>query len=232
VLCEPALTNIGIVLPEPGFHEALRALTRKHGTLLIIDETHTISAGPGGYTKAHGLQPDVLTLGKPIAGGLPCAVYGCTAELAERMKALQRPVEHGHTGMGTTLSGNALALRAMHVNLDEVMTPAAYAHMLSLSARLADGLRAAIAARRLPWSVVRLGARAEFVFAAPPPRTGGEAAAAMVPALDQALHLYLLNRGVAITPFHNMTLVCPDTSEADVDRLVALFGEAIDELAA
>jgi glutamate-1-semialdehyde 2,1-aminomutase len=125
VLCEPALTNIGIVLPEPGFHSALRSLTRAHGTLLIIDETHTISAGPGGYTRVHGLEPDFLTLGKPIAGGLPCAVFGCSADMAARMKVVQRRAGPGHTGMGTTLSGNALALRAMRANLDAVMTPAA-----------------------------------------------------------------------------------------------------------
>jgi glutamate-1-semialdehyde 2,1-aminomutase len=230
VLCEPALTNIGIVLPEPGFHEALRSLTRAYGTLLIIDETHTISAGPGGYTKAHGLQPDFLTLGKAIAGGLPCAVYGCTADMTTRMKMLQRRAEPGHTGMGTTLSGNALAMRAMRAMLDEVMTDGAYERMLALSARLADGLTAEIGRHGLPWSVTRLGARAEFAFAAPPPRSGAEASQAMQPATDQALHLYLLNRGIALTPFHNMTLICPQTSEADVDRLVVVFGEALDEL--
>jgi glutamate-1-semialdehyde 2,1-aminomutase len=230
VLCEPALTNIGIVLPEPGFHEALRSLTLAYGTLLIIDETHTISAGPGGYSRAHDLKPDLLTLGKPVAGGLPCAVFGCTAEVAARMRLLQRHGEPGHTGMGTTLSGNALALCAMRAMLEEVMTPRAYDRMFALSARLADALALVIDTHGLPWSVLRLGARAEFVFASPPPRNGGEAARAMQPALDQALHLYLLNRGIAITPFHNMTLVCPQTSEADVDRLAAVFGEALDEL--
>jgi glutamate-1-semialdehyde 2,1-aminomutase len=232
VLAEPALTNTGIVLPEPGFHDALRSLTRAYGTLLIIDETHTISAGPGGCTRSLGLQPDFITLGKPIAGGLPCAVFGCTAEVATRMEALQRRSEPGFSGMGTTLSGNALALHAMRATLEHLMTPEVYGRMLALAERLADGMARAIAARGVPWSVVRLGARAELVFAAPPPRNGAEMMRALQPETEQALHLFLLNRGVAITPFHNMTLVCPATTEADVDRLVALTGEAIEELTA
>jgi glutamate-1-semialdehyde 2,1-aminomutase len=230
VITEPALTNTGIVLPEPGFHEAMRALTRAYGTLLIIDETHTISAGPGGCTRAFGLQPDFLTLGKPIAGGLPCAVYGCTAEVATRMQSLQRRSEPGFSGMGTTLSGNAMALHAMRATLEHLLTPEVYGRMLPQAERLAEGLTGVAEAHALPWSVVRLGARAELLFAPTPPRNGGAMARALQPPIEQALHLFLLNRGVVITPFHNMTLVCPATREADVDRLVALVGEAVEEL--
>jgi glutamate-1-semialdehyde 2,1-aminomutase len=232
VITEPALTNIGMVLPEPDFHVNLRKLTRQHGTLLVIDETHTISTGPGGYTRAHGLEPDFFVLGKPVAGGIPCAVYGCTAEVAERMERRVREGEPGHSGMGTTLAGSALAMAAMRVNLERVMTQAAYDHMLPLSKKLADGMAAAIARRNLPWHVSHVGARAEFVCAAKPPRNGTEAAAAMHGELEHAIHLFLLNRGVVITPFHNMTLVCPHTGAGDVERLVSVLGDCLDLLLA
>lgn len=237
ILCEPAMTNIGMVLPDPGFLQQVRELTRRHGTLLIIDETHTISTGPGGCTRAWNLEPDFVTLGKPIAGGVPCSVYGCTAAMAQAMQiARQHAAElntgHGHSGMGTTLSANALAMHCMRANLQEVMTPAAYAHMLPLAARLADGLRTLIARHGLAWSVTQLGARCEFQFCATPPRTGAEAEAAFHDSLQMALHLYLINRGVLITPFHNMTLCCPDTTAQDVDRLLALLDEALHELLA
>ncbi|MBP9034137.1 MAG: aminotransferase class III-fold pyridoxal phosphate-dependent enzyme, partial [Pseudomonadales bacterium] len=237
VLCEPAMTNIGMVLPEPGFMEALRAITRRHGTLLIIDETHTISTGPGGCTRAWHLEPDFLTLGKPIAGGVPCAVFGCTAQMAESMRQARARANagshgHGHSGMGTTLSANALAMHCMRANLEEVMTDAAYAHMLPLAARLAAGFRALIAGHGLAWSVTELGARSEFQFCARTPRNGAEAEAAFHDSLQMALHLYLINRGILITPFHNMTLCCPDTTAADVDRLLDTLDTALTELLA
>lgn len=237
VLCEPALTNIGMVLPQPGFMARLRELTRQAGTLLIVDETHTISTGPGGCTRAWSLEPDFLTLGKPVAGGVPCSVYGCTAEMARAMQlARQHASElshgHGHSGMGTTLSANALAMHCMRANLEQVMTPAAYEHMLWLAARLAEGFRTLIARHRLPWSVTELGARCEFQFCATPPQTGAEAEAAFHDSLQMALHLYLINRGILITPFHNMTLCCPETTAADVDRLLATLDEGLSELLA
>ncbi len=237
VLCEPAMTNIGMVLPEPGFMQALRAITRRHGTLLIIDETHTISTGPGGCTRAWNLAPDFLTLGKPIAGGVPCAVFGCTAQMAEAMqqahaRASEQSHGHGHSGMGTTLSANALAMHCMRANLEHVMTEAAYAHMLPLAARLAAGFRSLIAKHRLAWSVTELGARSEFQFCPHTPRNGAEAEAAFHDSLQMALHLYLINRGILITPFHNMTLCCPDTTVADVERLIATLDTAINELLA
>jgi len=230
VICEPAMTNIGMVQPDPEFHHHLRALTRQYGTLLVIDETHTISTGPGGYTHAHRLEPDFFTLGKPIAGGIPCAVYGFTAEVAERISAATPAVDHGHTGIGTTLSANALSLRLMRVNLEEVMTPAAYAHMEKLSGSLADGLAKIIRQHKLPWHVTRVGARAEFVFTAKPPRNGSEAEAGLIAPLERTIHLYLINRGVMIAPFHNMTLCCPATSPADVAKLHGAFAECLDEL--
>ncbi|KQV54854.1 MULTISPECIES: aspartate aminotransferase family protein [unclassified Caulobacter] len=221
VLAEPVMTNCGMILPEPGFHDALRRLTRAAGTLLVIDETHTISTGPGGYTRAHGLEPDVFVLGKAVAGGVPAAVWGVTAELSARMDTAQARIGPGQSGIGTTLSGNALAMAAMRAMLSEVMTDAAYAKMLAGAERLVAGLGGVIAARKLAWSVVHVGARVELVFADPPPRT----AAAMRKVLDQnaveALHLWLINRGVLIAPFHNMMLVSPVTDDAAIDRLVA-----------
>ncbi len=231
VLQEPAMTNIGMVLPAPGFQEALRDLTRRHGTLLINDETHCISTGPGGYTRAHGLEPDMLTLGKPIAGGIPCSVFGFTAEIDAAMRRASA-ADPGYSGMGTTLSGNALALAAMRATLEEVMTDAAYERMIGLSARLAAGLETVIAARGLAWHVQRVGARAEWLFSAQAPRNGSEAEAGFDPELERALHLYLINRGVLIAPFHNMTLCAPVTTEAQVDRLVAAVEGAVGELLA
>ncbi len=232
VITEPALTNIGMVLPAPGYLEGVRQLTRQHGTLLVVDETHTISTGPGGAARAWGIDADFLVVGKPIAGGLPCAVYGFTAEMAERMQRAKNNAPHGHSGIGTTLSGNALSLAAVRANLAEVMTPAAYQHMLPLAERLASGLRTAIHRHGLAWCVTQLGARCEFQFRPQPPQNGTEAEAAFDPPLERAIHLYLLNRGVMITPFHNMTLVCPDTSSDDVARLLATFDFCLDEIVA
>ncbi|MGH6933363.1 MAG: aspartate aminotransferase family protein [Dongiaceae bacterium] len=230
VITEPALTNVGMVLPEPGFHRALRELTRRAGTLLVIDETHSISTGPGGYTRAFDLAPDFFVLGKPIAGGIPCSVFGFTAEMADRMTAVAARTEPGHSGMGTTLSANALVMAAMRANLEQVMTKAAYDHMLALSARLAGAVAALIGERRLPWHVSNVGARAEFVCVAERPRNGSQAMAAMHGDLEHAIHLYLLNRGILIAPFHNMTLVCPATTEADVDGLIEVLRGCLDEL--
>lgn len=235
LLCEPAMTNIGMVLPEPGFLEKARELTRQYGSLMIVDETHTISTGPGGCTQAWNLQPDFLTLGKPIAGGVPCSVYGFTSEMAQAMRLAQQHARemvhgHGHSGMGTTLSANALAMHCVRANLERVMTDDAYAHMLPLAERLADGFRALIDRHGLAWSVTQLGARCEFQFCPQAPRTGAEAEAAFHDSLQMTLHLYLINRGILITPFHNMTLCCPDTQAADVDRLLQTLDEAVDTL--
>lgn len=230
VLTEPALTNIGMVLPAPGFLEALRDLTRRHGTLLVFDETHTIASGLGGWTRVFGPQPDLLVLGKPVAGGLPCAVYGFTHELAERMQRAKNEAPPGHSGIGTTLAGNMLGLAALRATLAEVMTEAAYAVMLAQADALARGLRETLARHGLPWCVTQLGARCEFQFCATPPRNGAEAGAAADDALSQAIHLALLNRGVMITPFHNMMLTCPATRGADVARLLAAFDDTLARL--
>jgi len=221
-----------MVLPQPGFLDQLQRLCRETETLLVIDETHTISTGYGGYTRTHGLKPDFLTLGKPVAGGLPTAVFGCSAEMAERMRAAEAEAGPGYSGMGTTLSANALQFKAMRANLEEVMTPAAYAHMLPLSEKLARGIELEIRQRNIPWHVSNVGARAEFVCAPERPRNGSEAQAAMHGPVELAVHLYLLNRGLLIAPFHNMTLVSPVTSEAQVARLVTTLGQCLDELAA
>jgi glutamate-1-semialdehyde 2,1-aminomutase len=232
VLAEPVMTNIGVVLPEPGFWAEAERLIRAHGACLVLDETHTISSGPGGYAREQGLTPDALVLGKPIAGGVPCAVYGFSADLAARAMRAKREAPPGHSGIGTTLSANMLALAAVRANLAEVMTDAAYAQMVPLAQTLANGLRGVIASHGLAWCVTQIGARVEFQFAASPPRNGSEAGAIMDAELERLLHLYLLNRGVLITPFHNMMLVCPQTTPADVRRLLAAFEQALAEIVA
>jgi len=232
VLAEPAMTNIGIVLPEPGFHAALRQLTRQYGTLLINDETHTISAGPGGCTAAWKLEPDLVTVGKPIASGVPAAVYGFTAEVAHRWKKQTVNDLADVGGIGGTLAGNALALSAMRATLLEVLTAEAYARMLALSRRFTSGVLQVIERHRLPWIVNQLGARAEYWFHHRRPRNGAEAAATVDPALDRYMHLGALNRGVLITPFHNMALMCPATSEADVDLHTRVFADSVKQVLA
>lgn len=228
ILTEPALTNTGMVLPQPGFLEAVQALARRSGTLVCLDETHTIATGPGGYAAGSDLEPDFLVVGKPIAGGLPAAVYGFTAAIEAAMRRIQAARPSGYSGIGTTLSGNLLAMAAMRACLCEVMTATSYRQMIGLAERLADRLTEAVSSRSLPWSVVRLGARVELVFSPQPPRTGAEARAALDEDLERALHLSLLNRGVILTPFHNMMLVSPATRGEDVERLALLMAEAFD----
>ncbi len=227
VLAEPAMTNIGIVLPDPGFHAALRRLTRQHGVLLVNDETHTLSAGPGGCTRAWGLEPDFVTMGKPLASGVPAAVYGFTEEVARRYRERSSLDLADTGGIGGTLAGNALALAAMRATLTEVLTEEAYGRMIPLAERFAAGVEGVIAELGLPWIVKRLGARAEYWFRAAPPRNGGEAAAAVDAELDRYMHLAALNRGILMTPFHNMALMCPATTPADVDLHTAVFRESV-----
>ena len=231
VLAEPALTNIGIVHPEPGFHDALRRLTAETGTLLAIDETHTICCGPGGYTAAHGLAPDLLTIGKPIAGGVPAAAYGFTAELADRVTASIELEDVDVGGVGGTLAGNALSLAAMRATLGEVLTEVTFDRMIALAERFTRGVEDGIAESALPWHVTRLGCRAEYLFGPDRPRTGSEAHAAGDAALERYMHLHALNRGILLTPFHNMALMSPATTQEDVDRHTAVFREAALELA-
>jgi glutamate-1-semialdehyde aminotransferase len=231
VLTEPALTNVGIVHPEPGFHDALRTLTRESGTLLAIDETHTICCGPGGFTQAHGLEPDVVTIGKPIAGGIPAAAYGFADELAGRIAASIELEDVDVGGVGGTLAANALSLAAMRATLGEVLTDEAFARMIPLAERWTAGVEQAVAEAALPWHVTRLGCRAEYLFGPNRPRNGTEAHAAGNFALERYMHLHALNRGVLLTPFHNMALMSPATSEADVDRHTEVFREAAFELA-
>ncbi len=232
VLAEPALTNIGIVLPEPGFHVALRESTRRHGTLLIADETHTLCAGPGGYTRAHGLEPDLLTVGKSIGGGIACAAYGFSDEVARRVEASIPRDESDVGGVGGTLAANVLSIAAMRATLAEVLTDEAFARMIALGERFEQGVAAAIVAHGLPWHVTRLGCRVEYLFRPDRPRTGSEAAAGGDPLLDRLTHLYALNRGILLTPFHNMALMSPATTDEDVDRHTAVFAEATAAIAA
>ena len=230
VLVEPALTNIGIVLPQPGYNEAVRELATRHGALLINDETHTICAGPSGYTGQHGLEPDFLVIGKSIGGGVPCGTFGFSGEVADRIarSILLEDIDVG--GIGGTLAGNGLSMAAMRSTLEQVMTPSAYEHMVPLADAWADGVQAGIDAVGADWCVTRLGARAEYTFSKQPPRTGREAAESDDFELQQLLHLYALNRGILLTPFHNMALMCPDTTRADVDAHTAMFAECVSEL--
>ena len=225
VLAEPAMTNMGIVLPEPGYHEALRELTRASGTLLIIDETHTFSAGPGGCTAAWGLEPDLFTIGKAIGGGVPCGALGLSADVEARLLAAEGADYVDTGGVGGTLAGNALSLAAMRATLGSVLTDDVWEHTIPLAERFADGVRAAAP----DWSVTQLGCRAEYRFAEA--RNGTEAHAASDADLERYLHLHALNRGVLITPFHNMALMAPTTTAADVDRHTEVFAEAVSSLA-
>ena len=231
VLAEPALTNIGIVLPDPGYHDALREITTRYGTYLVIDETHCICAGPGGATRAWGLEPDFLTIGKPLASGVPSACYGMTQEVAEKTLAYMDTLPASDVGgIGGTLSGNALSLAAMRATLKHVLTEEAFERMIPLAERWTDGVKAAIDGHGLPWDVQRLGCRAEYWFTPHPARNGGEAAAADDHELARFTHLYALNRGVLLTPFHNMALMSPATVEADVDAHSTVFEEMAAEL--
>jgi len=220
VLAEPVMTNIGMVLPQEGFWQKAQALIQKHGAMLVMDETHTISSGPGGYARAHGLSPDAVVVGKPLGGGMPCAAYGFTAELAARAVQAKRLAPPGHSGVGTTLTANLLAMAAMRATLSQLMTEETFAPMHALAGTLAEGLRRVIAQHRMPWCVTQVGARVEFQFCPAAPRNGTEAGNAMDAELEHAIHLYLLNRKVLITPFHNMMLICPDTTAHDVQRLL------------
>ena len=231
VLMEPALTNMGIVLPEPGYLEGVRRITREAGTLLIIDETHTLSAGPGGCTKAWGLDPDIVTLGKAIAGGIPIGAYGLHADLAERLLSREDLDLVDTGGVGGTLAGNALSLAAARATLEQVLTEGAFSGMIALCTRYHEGVERIIADRSLPWSVRQLGARSEYRFADPAPRNGTESEASTDVDLEDYLHLYLLNRGILLTPFHNMALMCPATTEADVDLHLQVLDEAVASLA-
>ncbi len=230
VLAEPVMTNIGIVHPQLGFHEALREITRRTGTLLIIDETHTICTSPGGYTAAYKLEPDILTIGKPIAGGVPAAVYGFSAEVAERIRTTMS-VEHADTGgIGGTLAGNALSVAAMKATLEHVLTQQTYDHTIPLAERWAAGVQSVIDEYHLPWHVTRLGCRAEYWFCEQAPHNGGEAVASMDDELDRYMHLAALNRGILLTPFHNMALIAPQTSAADIDRHTEVFRQSVAQL--
>jgi len=230
VLVEPALTNVGIVLPEPGYHEAVRDVTRRTGTLLVIDETHTICAGPGGATSTWGLEPDIVVIGKTIGGGIPSAAYGFSPEVAARVAGSIAVEDSDVGGIGGTLAGYALSLAATRATLDEVLTAEAFERMIPLAQRWAAGVVGVLADAGVPWHVTRLGARAEYHFMPEPPRTGAEQWANADPELERFLHLWAMNRQVLMTPFHNMALMSPATTEADVDRHTAVFAEAIETL--
>jgi len=230
VLAEPAMTNIGIIHPDPGYHDALREITRKYGTYLIIDETHTICTGPGGYTASFDLQPDFFTLGKPIAGGVPVAIYGFTEEVSKSFAERFAVDDADVGGIGGTLAGNALSIAAMKATLQNVLTDEFYAKAIRLQERFTEGVETVIKEFELPWIVKRLGNRSEYWFRPTPPRNGGEAFAAIDHELDRYMHLFAMNRGILMTPFHNMALISPETTQEDVDYHTKVFREAVQSL--
>jgi glutamate-1-semialdehyde 2,1-aminomutase len=230
VLAEPIMTNVGMVLPDDGFHAALRKLTREAGTLLVIDETHCISEGPGGYTNAHGLDPDAMVIGKPIAGGIPAAVYGMSAAMTARIDAFLKTRKPGHSGIGTTLAGSRIQLALIAQMLESYFTEHIFEALIALAKKLEKGISNVIIKHGLPWHVVRAGCRVEFMCSPSRPRNGAEAAAMIHRPIDMAVHHYLLNRGVIITPFHNMMLICPATTQGHVNQLIALLDRCAGEL--
>lgn len=230
VLAEPALTNVGIVHADPGFHEQMREVTRKYGTLLIIDETHTICAGPGGYTRTENLDPDFLVFGKPIGGGVPGSTYGFTQAVADAITARQNLEDCDVGGVGGTLAGNALSLAAMRATLEHVLTEKAFDIMIPLAERWTEGVAEAIAEFDVPWHVTRLGCRAEYLFASRVPRNGSEAHDAMDFELERFMHLFAMNRGILLTPFHNMALMSPATKPEHIDHHTKVFREALQVL--
>ena len=223
ILMEPAMTNIGIVLPEDGYLKAVEVLAKKYAAVLIIDETHTISVGPGGMTALYGLRPDILTIGKAIAGGIPTGTFGMQEEIAARIKAKVERELIDTGGIGSTLAGNALSLAAMRATLTQVLTDETFKHMVALGQKWCDGVDAAIKDFELPWYCSRLGARGEYLFQATAPRTGKEASDAGDFVLEQYIHLRMLNDGFLITPFHNMALVSPETTQGDIDAHTQAF---------
>jgi glutamate-1-semialdehyde 2,1-aminomutase len=232
LIMEPALTNIGIVLPEPGFLAGVRRLCDEYGTLLLIDETHTISEGPGGCTSAWGLRPDIFVIGKSIGGGIPCGAYGISHDVAQRIHANKEADLVDVGGVGGTLAGNVLSTAAIRATLGDVLTDSAFEHMIALATRYREGVEATLSEFDVPWSIAQLGARAEYRFTRPAPRTGTESAAAHDDDLEEYLHLFMSNRGVLMTPFHNMALMCPATKAADVDLHTVLFHDAVESLVA
>jgi len=230
VLTEPALTNIGIVLPQPGFLSGLRELATKYGALLMIDETHTFSAGYGGMTQRDHIKPDIFVIGKSIGAGIPSGAYGLTHEVAQAINKHPEADLIDVGGVGGTLAGNALSLAAMRTTLEEVLTQEAFAHMIELGTRYTSQVQAVLEKCEVPWSIAQIGARAEYRFTAPAPITGTQSALASDDDLDEFMHLFMCNRGILMTPFHNMALMCPATSAQDVDEHARLFELAIEEL--
>jgi len=230
ILMEPAMTNVGIVLPQAGYLDAVQELAKKYGVILIIDETHTISVGPGGMTADLGLKPDFLTIGKAIAGGIPTGTFGMTQKIADDIARMVELEIIDTGGIGGTLAGNALSLASMRATLTQVLTQENFDHMIDLGTRWSDGVDAAIKEFDLPWTCNRLGARGEYMFGKTAPITGADANNAGDFELEQYIHLRMLNDGFLITPFHNMALMCPDTTTADVDAHTKAFRAMCAEL--
>ena len=237
VLAEPCMTNYGMIEAQPGFLAALRELTRRTGTLLLYDETHTWSAGPGAYTGRDQLDPDLFTIGKAIGGGVPVGLYGASASVAERLwehapRESARPDvrQSSHLGFGGTLAGSALQVAAVRAVLSQILTAASFAHMIALADHLGTRARQVVQQYGLPWYIAQSGARVETLLTPGAPRNASELARTRDSVIETLLHLYMLNRGVLITPFHSMLLMCPDTTPADIERYISAFAGLCEEL--
>ena len=229
-LIEPAMTNIGIVLPEPGYLEGLRELCTKYGVILIHDETHTLSEGPGGMTARRELRPDAIVMGKTIGAGIPAGAFGMSQELTDRILNSVHLEHIDVGGIGGTLAGNALSMAAIRATLTQVLTADAFVGMEALCDVWTADVQAIIDEFGAPWQVSQLGCRAEYSFRSSAPRTGREAADADDFELQQFLHLHAINRGVLMTPFHNMALMSPAHTLDDVKRHTEHFREAVSAL--
>ncbi len=227
MLMEPALTNIGIVLPQPGYLEGMQALCNKYDVIWILDETHTLSAGVGGMTAQFELKPDAVVLGKTIGGGVPVGAYGLTRELASRIESSMNLESIDIGGVGGTLAGNALSMAAVRATLEEVLTVENFQHMEALAVAWVKNIQDVIDEFQLPWQVSRIGCRGEYSFRARPPINGREAAEADDFELQQYLQLHAINRGILMTPFHNMALMSPASSEADIAKHLEHFRSAV-----
>jgi glutamate-1-semialdehyde 2,1-aminomutase len=230
VLAEPVMTNCGMVEPEPGFWDQVRELTFDTVTPLILDETHTLSNGPGGYGARFDWQPDFKVFGKPIAGGLPAAVWGFTDAISQCLTEVLRDKPEGHSGIGTTLSANALSLAAMEAVLQHYLNPSVFEPMIQKAEYLSQQLRAVFVRHQLRWQVIQSGARVEIVMSPKVPKTARDVMVATDSLLEKAIHVGLLNRGSLLTPFHNMMLISPATQIDQINQLVNGLDEVLTQL--
>lgn len=232
VVTEPAMTNAGVIQPAPGFHDALRRLTRDTGTLLVIDETHTQVCGPGGLTREWGLEPDLVTLGESAAGGLPFGAYGMTAALAAVFERPDPDDPHAEIAAGGTLFANALSMAAARAALGTVLNDDAYARTAVLGARLADGIESAAADAGLPWRAHRLFPRSGYAHDGKLPANAEEARCGFRRDVADLQRVYFANRGVWEAIYSAGPCVGVAHADADVDEYLNVLSGFVHELTA